>query len=183
MRRRTTHRPGRCGPTFPSRGPRPGPETAGSRVTSTWRTCASCETPPTLIVIGYRGGSLGAGQEFGWASALRIPILYLRPKGDPLSRQIEGTPADTEFAEFESIEELKAAVVAFVRSRRTAIEDHPRRLRDRPMMLPPFAKAIEEESNEEIYRELVQERGWSPDRYEAWMGRTLKQQLLARAGR
>jgi hypothetical protein len=97
-----------------------------------------------LIVVGYRGGSLGAGQEFGWASALRIPILYLRPKGDPISRQIEGTPADTEFAEFETIEELKAAVVAFVRSRRTAIEDHPRRLRDRTMVLAPFAEAIEE---------------------------------------
>ena len=34
-------------------------------------------------------------------------------------------------------------------------------------------------SNEEIYRELVQERGWSPERYEAWMACTLKQQLLA----
>jgi AcrR family transcriptional regulator len=34
-------------------------------------------------------------------------------------------------------------------------------------------------SNEEIYRELVQERGWTPDAYEAWMARTLKQQLLA----
>ncbi len=33
-------------------------------------------------------------------------------------------------------------------------------------------------SNEEIYRELVHERGWSPERYEAWMARTLKQQLL-----
>ena len=33
-------------------------------------------------------------------------------------------------------------------------------------------------SNEEIYRELVQERGWSPDRYQAWVTRTLKQQLL-----
>ncbi|MQB02222.1 MAG: TetR family transcriptional regulator, partial [Actinobacteria bacterium] len=30
-------------------------------------------------------------------------------------------------------------------------------------------------SNEEIYRELIQERGWPPDRYEAWMARTLKQ--------
>ncbi len=37
-------------------------------------------------------------------------------------------------------------------------------------------------SNEEIYRELVQERGWSPDRYEGWMARTLKQQLLADTG-
>lgn len=34
-------------------------------------------------------------------------------------------------------------------------------------------------SNEEIYRELVQERGWSPNRYETWMARTLKHQLLA----
>jgi len=34
-------------------------------------------------------------------------------------------------------------------------------------------------SNEEIYRELVHERGWSPDRYERWVSRTLKQQLLA----
>ena len=37
-------------------------------------------------------------------------------------------------------------------------------------------------SNEEIYRELVQERGWSPGRYEAWMARTLKQQLLVDPG-
>jgi AcrR family transcriptional regulator len=37
-------------------------------------------------------------------------------------------------------------------------------------------------SNEEIYRELVQERGWSPHRYETWMARTLKQQLLADTG-
>jgi AcrR family transcriptional regulator len=33
-------------------------------------------------------------------------------------------------------------------------------------------------SNEEIYRELVHERAWSPDRYETWIARTLKQQLL-----
>lgn len=33
-------------------------------------------------------------------------------------------------------------------------------------------------SNEEIYRELVHERGWSPDRYEAWLGATLVAQLV-----
>ena len=37
-------------------------------------------------------------------------------------------------------------------------------------------------SNEEIYRELVQERGWSPGRYEVWIASTLKQQLLGDAG-
>ncbi len=33
-------------------------------------------------------------------------------------------------------------------------------------------------SNEELYRELVAERGWSHDRYEHWIGRTLRAQLL-----
>ena len=37
-------------------------------------------------------------------------------------------------------------------------------------------------SNEELYRELVQERKWAPDRYETWIARTLKQQLLADPG-
>lgn len=35
-------------------------------------------------------------------------------------------------------------------------------------------------SNEELYRELVHERGWSPTRYEAWMVQTLRHQLLGR---
>jgi AcrR family transcriptional regulator len=33
-------------------------------------------------------------------------------------------------------------------------------------------------SNEELYRELVEERGWSPDRFERWLFVTLHQQLL-----
>ena len=33
-------------------------------------------------------------------------------------------------------------------------------------------------SNEELYRELVEERGWSPDRFERWLAATLRQQLL-----
>ncbi len=33
-------------------------------------------------------------------------------------------------------------------------------------------------SNEEIYRELVEERGWSADRYELWLGATLVAQLI-----
>ena len=35
-------------------------------------------------------------------------------------------------------------------------------------------------SNEEIYRELVAERGWSADRYEQWLAATLVAQLLRR---
>lgn len=33
-------------------------------------------------------------------------------------------------------------------------------------------------SNEEIYRELVEERGWSADRYEQWLAATLVAQLI-----
>ncbi|MGH2603789.1 MAG: TetR/AcrR family transcriptional regulator [Dehalococcoidia bacterium] len=33
-------------------------------------------------------------------------------------------------------------------------------------------------SNEEIWRELTAERGWSPDRYEQWLARTLIAQLV-----
>ena len=33
-------------------------------------------------------------------------------------------------------------------------------------------------ANEELYRELVIERGWTPERYEQWLARTLISQLL-----
>jgi len=35
-------------------------------------------------------------------------------------------------------------------------------------------------SNEELYRELVAERGWSPDRFERWLAGTLCDQLLGK---
>jgi AcrR family transcriptional regulator len=38
-------------------------------------------------------------------------------------------------------------------------------------------------SNEELWRELVEERGWSPDRYEQWLARTLVAQLLTAGAR
>jgi hypothetical protein len=33
-------------------------------------------------------------------------------------------------------------------------------------------------SNEELFRELVEERGWTADRYEGWLAATLRDQLL-----
>lgn len=38
-------------------------------------------------------------------------------------------------------------------------------------------------ANEELFRELVIERGWSPDRFEAWLGQVLRDQLLRRTAR
>ena len=31
----------------------------------------------------------------------------------------------------------------------------------------------------EVYQELVEESGWSPDEYESWLGESLKRQLLS----
>ncbi len=46
-----------------------------------------------LVLLGDHGGSLGAGQEFAWALARRLPVLVILGPGSTLSRQIGGTPA------------------------------------------------------------------------------------------
>ncbi len=100
------------------------------------------EEADALIVLGYGGGSLGAGQEFVWASTVRLPILYLGNRGQPMSRQIAGTPADLETAEFESSEDLVDAVAGFLRRNRGVIEDGPRRRRNRAAEFTPLAAML-----------------------------------------
>lgn len=100
------------------------------------------EQADALIVLGYGGGSLGAGQEFAWASSVRLPILYMRNKGQRISRQIAGTPADLETAEFETPEDLVDAVGSFLRRNRGVIEDGPRRRRNRVAEFSQLAAAI-----------------------------------------
>lgn len=82
-----------------------------------------------LIIHGHQGGSMGAGQEFGWAEQLGLPILYLYYKGEPVSRQLAGTPAFLETCQFESPIELREAVRNFIRHWRSVIQDGPRRRR------------------------------------------------------
>jgi hypothetical protein len=81
-----------------------------------------------LVVFGYKGGSIGAGQEFGLACLRRLPILYLRRRDEPLSRQVEGTPANITIVTFERPDELAGAVAKFLRAHRVEIEDHARRV-------------------------------------------------------
>ena len=110
----------------------------------TLNTTKVWEEADALIVLGFGGGSLGAGQEFGWAAALRLPILYLREKGAPMSRQIEGTPCDLTVVEFDSAEALHAAVAQFVRDQRRVIEDNARRRRDRMLQFWTLATGMAE---------------------------------------
>lgn len=95
-----------------------------------------------LIVIGYLGGSLGAGQEFAWAVGLRMPILYVRPKDHLMSRQIEGTPADIRIVEFANSEELEDAARRFVRENRRILQDSYRRRQNRAAQFRPLGEAL-----------------------------------------
>jgi hypothetical protein len=82
-----------------------------------------------LIIIGHRGGSMGCGQELEWAAAQSLPTLYLRPEGQPLSRQVEGAAEhmDLSIIEFADADALGRVVRRWVTRRRHAIEDTARR--------------------------------------------------------
>lgn len=84
-----------------------------------------------MIVLGDRTLSAGVGQEIEWAVRAGLPILYLTP-GAAVSRQISGTPARLEVADFGSdMDTLRLRLDGWLRVNRTLIEDGPRRRRDR----------------------------------------------------
>ncbi len=100
------------------------------------------EEADALVVIGYQGGSLGAGQEFAWATSLRMPILFLKLSEQKMSRQIEGTPADVQIHEYSSSEELEEIVRQFIRTNRRVIEDNHRRRENRITLFRPLGEAL-----------------------------------------
>lgn len=99
------------------------------------------EASAALIVIGYRGASMGAGMELSWALGTRQPVLYLAPGAEPASRQVLGAPGvvTATFTEGDAAT-LAGCIVEFLRSNRAAIQDHPRRLADRELT---YARAIQ----------------------------------------
>jgi hypothetical protein len=87
-----------------------------------------------MIVLGDRTvTAAGVGQEIEWAVRAGLPILYLTP-GAAVSRQISGTPARLEVADFGSdMDTLRLRLDGWLRVNRTLIEDGPRRRRDRQL--------------------------------------------------
>ena len=75
-----------------------------------------------LVLLGDHGGSLGAGQEFAWALARRLPVLVLLVDSERLSRQIEGTPARMVVRRVTNDDELRAVVAAWVAEWGPAVE-------------------------------------------------------------
>ena len=79
-----------------------------------------------LVVLADQGGSLGAGQEFAWAIARRMPVLLIGSGKVPLSRQIMGTPARMCTRVASTDEELQDVVSQWVADWRSAVEGHHR---------------------------------------------------------
>ena len=79
-----------------------------------------------LVLLGDHGGSLGAGQEFAWAVARRLPVLVLLAGTETLSRQIAGTPALMCIRRATTDAELAAAVSDWVRDWGKAVESNAR---------------------------------------------------------
>ena len=81
-----------------------------------------------MIVIGFRGGSIGVGQELEWAIQQGIPVLYVQPAGQPVSRQLEGAAhqADITIEPFEEPPELTRIIARWLARRRRTIEDGAR---------------------------------------------------------
>jgi hypothetical protein len=84
-----------------------------------------------LVMVAFRGGSIGMGQELAWAGARSIPVLYLHPKNANVSRQIEGMRSEYELTieEYDGPESIGAVVGHWLLSRRATISDGPRRRR------------------------------------------------------
>ena len=79
-----------------------------------------------LILLGDHGGSLGAGQEFAWAVARRLPVLVIHPADTPLSRQIGGTPAQMCIRQATTDSDLRDTVMRWVDEWGAAVESRAR---------------------------------------------------------
>lgn len=79
-----------------------------------------------LILLGDHGGSLGAGQEFAWALARRLPVLVILGPGSTLSRQVAGTPALMRIETAATDDELRQVVADWVVERGCSVETRAR---------------------------------------------------------
>ena len=97
-----------------------------------------------VIILCIEGGGLGVGQEFAWATALRLPVLLLHPAESSPSRQVLGTPGDVTVVGFANATDLSEAVKAFLRQNRSVIEDWQRRRESLDAVLLPLRETLAE---------------------------------------
>lgn len=79
-------------------------------------------------------------------------------------------------------QEAATEISEALRGRRWILDQFVEEMKDalRPDLDVDWAVAILRAlCQQEFYRELVDESGWSPDEYELWLGETLKEQQLS----
>lgn len=104
-----------------------------------------------------------------WAKLIR---QQMETSYDVIAIHRQAARADPEFAaEYRKVLDNRANTFAeFIRGIRSGLGPG--------LDAPTAADLLWALSNEELYRELVAERGWSHDRYEGWLARTLVAQLI-----
>lgn len=90
-----------------------------------------------VILLSLNGGSSGTGQELELACRRCLPILYLSPKGESVSRQVSGNPLVT-LESYELPHQLDTVVRRFIHSNRNQIEDGPQGRRDLSILYRPL---------------------------------------------
>jgi len=77
--------------------------------------------------------------------------------------------------------EADAELEEELRGRRSALDRVVEGLEEtlRPGLDASSAAILRALCRAEVYQELVEESGWSPDEYESWLGESLKRQLLS----
>lgn len=123
----------------PARGDARPPEDIYKLNSRQVRDCAG------MIVLSIAGGSTGIGQELAWAVALRLPVLYLHHRDEPVSRQVLGTPGDVSVVAFKDGDDIVETVRGFLRNQRSVIEDHARRAKGEATKFTAMRTSVAEE--------------------------------------
>ncbi|WP_420619558.1 hypothetical protein [Candidatus Poriferisocius sp.] len=96
-----------------------------------------------LIVLSLQGGSAGTGQEIEMATQRGLPILYLVPQGDSISRQIEGNPL-IDCQKYDQPDELDQVIRAFINRNKSQIDHGPTRRRNATILYSALQEELRE---------------------------------------
>lgn len=96
-----------------------------------------------LIVLSLQGGSAGIGQEIELATQRGLPILYMVPKGDSISRQIDGNPL-IDCQTYDQPDELGQTVRDFISRNKAQINHGPIRRRGTTIIYSALQEELRE---------------------------------------
>lgn len=156
---------------------------------------AGVAVPTVYDAFGSKRGILEAARLTMLADS-HIPELMAQAKSEPDARRKLDLAARWIRLQMETSSDVIRAFREASRSDAEVAANHRRILDSRSRVMQGFIDTMAASlapgmsvraatdllwtfSNEELYRELVVERGWSADRFETWLAATLRAQLLS----